>query len=352
MLHKKKEFIAIIWGYHKQLFYFSFEENYHLNVLEIARNLGYNTLVYLINSLADIKEDTNFKSKFSDTKVLYYKNVVDYLFFLFSHRNSVIYANTLVWQSLISCFFSKNSVFIAHDSVKRKSRIKQIIQNFFFHHFSRIRVITQQEKEFLIRQGIKKEKIKVVPLSIDVNLFKEIDFSERDGLVFLGNVTPDKNISAILKAFEIVKEKKPNIYLDIIGEIRDDNFFSLVKLLNLEDSVRLIGFVPQKDLYKHLNQYKIYVNSSISEGQCLAAYEAALCGVALCLPLTLSFSGVFKGMALFHEINDYKKLAENILLYLENENVRKKYVKMCKEKILKEYNFKVISEKIKDLLIF
>jgi glycosyltransferase involved in cell wall biosynthesis len=238
---------------------------------------------------------------------------------------------------------------MAHDSVKRKTWLKQKIQNFIFKKFRGIRVISPDEKGFLISEGVSEEKISIIPIPIDVNTFRYINNKERSGIVFLGNVTPDKDIKTILNALFFVKKNYPNIKMDIIGEIRDDNFYNLLNKYELKENVFIRGFVPHKDLAHILNNYKIYVNSSISEGQCLAAYEAVSCGTALCLPETLSFKSVFSKKALFHKIGDPETLAKNIISYLKNENLRQTHVKLCQQMIKKYYNPETLNKKLKNL---
>jgi len=349
MIRKKDKFISIIWGYHKQMFDFFKEENYHIVALDSARNAGYEVSVYMINSQANIRDDP-----YSDKKipVFEYRGPLSYLAFLFRNRNSVVYANTLVWQSLIVPFICRHSIFMAHDSVKRKTVLKQKIENFVFKRFSKIRVISEEEKDFLINQGINPENIKVIPIAIDTTTFQFDSKAKRDNIVFLGNVTPDKKIPTILLAMHLAVKKFPKLKLDIIGEIRDERFYGLVDRLKLNDNVTIIGYVPHRRLSAYLNHYKIYVNSSISEGQCLAAYESACCGAALCLPKTFSFEGVFAGKALFHDVYDHETLAGNIITYLEDENLKKEHSRACREFIEENYSPEKTNQKMKSLFSF
>jgi glycosyltransferase involved in cell wall biosynthesis/SAM-dependent methyltransferase len=347
---KQEKFVSIIWGYHQQLYSLSRVENYHLEALKAAESLGFATEVLLINSKARIQDDPNFHGL--HTKVLNYQNAFRYLRYLWQNRNSVIYANTFIWQSLIVGLFAKKSVFMGHDSVLRKTALKQKIQNFLFKRFSRIRVVSGEEKEFLIAQGIKPEKVFVLPLAVDTDKFKASENSSREGLVFLGNVTTDKNISTILEALAEVKKVRPNIVLDIIGEVRLPEFKVKVQSLGLEDNVRERGFIKHSDLPNFLNLYKIYVNASVSEGQCLAAFESALSGLGLCLPRTMSFEGVFREGALFAHIYDHAKLAENILMFLDDQNLLDRHVKHNQVNIRNRYNSEEVFRQTKQLFSF
>ena len=87
---------------------------------------------------------------------------------------------------------------MAHSQPKRKTGVRQSIQNFVYKFFTAIKLNNENEKQFLIEQGINKNKLFVIPLVVSQNIFKlkEIDI-ERKNLVYFGNVTPYKNINII-----------------------------------------------------------------------------------------------------------------------------------------------------------
>lgn len=346
---KPNKFISIIWGYHPQLAKLSPLENYHLHDIKLAQSLGYETEVLLIAPSAKIESDPNFPAQ--GIRVSYYKNTFWYLLWLFKNRHAVIYANTFIWQSLIVPLFSRRAIFMGHDSVQRKNKYKQTLQNISFKLFSRLRVISPDEKDFLIEQGIKETKINIVPLTLDIDRFSTENINKQN-LAFLGNVYWDKNINDVLMALTIVKEKYPNIKLEIFGEIRDPKFESLVDRLNLKNNIIVYGFVPHSELPAYLTKTLTYINSSISEGQCLAVYEAALAGNALCLPNTLSFRSLFQDCALFHELFDHKTLAKNILSYLNEPELRKKHIADSQKFIKENYNPDIIAQKTKILFLY
>ncbi|MBU4217094.1 glycosyltransferase [Candidatus Parcubacteria bacterium] len=347
----RQDFIFMIWGYHQQMRTLSANENYHLQALKAAKLLGYQVGILSIDARADIGNDFHKVGIVNnDIKMTAYANVWQFLKYLYKNRLSVIYVNTFTWQSFLVPFICRKAVFMGHDSVQRKTLLKQRIENFVFKFFKKIRVISDEEKDFLVKQGVNEKKIVVLPLAIDVQHFSRENIDgTRAGLIFLGNVTPDKNINTILRALAIVKATLLDIRLDVVGEVRDPEFDKLIKEHDLANVVKIHGFVAHDHLLPYLQKTKIYLNSSISEGQCLAAYEAALSGNALCLPATLSFSGVFKDKALFHSVYDHEKLAKNILYYLKNEQIMHEHNMKCREFISKIYTPELIMNKTQEL---
>jgi len=217
--------------------------------------------------------------------------------------------------------------------------------------FSKIRLNNTEEKDFLLKEGIREEKLQVVPLSISFKDYRVLDENkERRDLVYFGNITNKKNLATIIKACNIVCKKHSNIKLNIVGKEYDpiDE-----KIISSELKIVKHGFIEKAgDVSILLNNYLIYLNSSFDEGMCIAVYNAALSGCALCLPKIMSFTGVFKDKALFHEVTDYEQLAKNINYYLENPQIAKEHSKLCRDMIVKNYNYQKISDEMKKLFTF
>ena len=55
---------------------------------------------------------------------------------------------------------------MGHTHPKRQTVLKQKIFNFSMMFFTKLRLNNNEEKDFLLKEGLKKEKLKVVPLSI------------------------------------------------------------------------------------------------------------------------------------------------------------------------------------------
>lgn len=347
---QQKDFISIIWGYHKQFAGFSLSENYQLAPLILAKKHGYCPTAYLINEKFPIEKDPHFDQSIH---VRRYTSFFSFVFFLTKNRNNLIYANSVIWQNLfIVPILCRRAVFMAHDSIKRRSVMKEKLQNFFLKYYWRIRVISIGEKEYLKDKHISSNKIFVAPLAIDTQIFTNDSISARKDLVLLGNITPDSNIETILLALKIVTEKKHNIKLHIFGEVRIAIFAELIQQMNLKEHIIHHGAVTHKELAKELLTYKILINSTESTGQHLSLFEAYLSGVALCIPNSMQFNHVFKDAALFHDLHDVNMLAKNILRYLNDPTLAEKHTHHARECIKKTYNFDTTNSDMKRLFDF
>ncbi|NRH20790.1 glycosyltransferase [Candidatus Gracilibacteria bacterium] len=344
---QKKKFISIIWGYHKQIFTFDRKENYHILPLEAMREEGFECEIFSIDSSVVIENDPNF---IEGVKVIYYKSFIQYLLFLWKNRNSIIYSNSLTIKTLLVGLIGNNTIFHAHDQViPIESKIlKKWIVLFFYRFFSLIRVINPGESSLLSKFGIKS---KVVPLVISENFFSENQ--ARSDLVFIGNLYFDKNPEFLLFAMQLLIIKYPDIKLHIFGEDRykknGKDFSCIVKDMGLSNNVIIHGFIPHGQLLKELSLRMIYINTSISEGQCLTAYEAALSGCFLCLQDILAFPSVFNDNALYH--STYIELANNIEYIIENAATLRVSILNNQKMILSKYNYDYLKGETKNLFL-
>ncbi len=343
------EFVSIIWGYHKQFYGFSKVQNYQLEPLLLAKEKGYRPIAYMIDARVKISDDPNYRP---GIEVAEHRDTPHMIAFLWRHRNALVYANSVIWQNLLLVpLLCRKAIFMAHDSIARRSKLKQFIENLALHGYWRIRVIAPGEKEFLVREGISPEKIFIAPIALDVALFKPAALPGKD-IVYVGNVTPDNDIATILRAVLLARAQFPEIKLHIIGEVRVPEFHALVRQLGLKEAVVEHGFVPHQELADILPKFAIFVSSVISSGQHLSVFEAALSGLALCLPDTMQFNTVFKGAAQFHSLYSADQLATNILAYLADPKTAQRDNEKARALIMRGYTKEVTQQKLIELFSF
>jgi len=346
------KFVSIIWGYSTHMYGFAPEENYHLHALKIAKELGFEPWAIVKGSKENMEKDPNFDK---EIRVINYNNFFQFIFYVlkFSFQNSLFYVNSYEWQSFIIPFLTRRTIFMAHTQPKRKTKAKQIFQNFIYIFFKAIRLNNETERDFLIKEKINPKKLFVVPLVVSNNIFKltNSEISNRKDLVYFGNITAKKNVLTILRAFEKVKETLPEIKINLIGNMWDENIKDFISKSKFKESILTYGFLPNEELVPELNKNLIYLNSSLDEGQCVAVYDAALSGCALCLPKIMSFVGVFKDSALFHDIYDHEALAQNILYYIEHPEIIKKHNEENIKMITENYSIECVETKMKELFL-
>ena len=109
----------------------------------------------------------------------------------------------------------------------------------------------------------------------------EGDIVYKDKYVFLGRITPVKNVLALIEA-----ANKRKIKVDIYGKLDNERKMYCDKVLaaiSKSEYVEYKGEVPYNQVLDTIKKYKAFLNVSITEGLPLSVLEAASCGMHLIL---------------------------------------------------------------------
>jgi len=191
-----------------------------------------------------------------------------------------------------------------------------------------ILAISQSTKNDLIKiSSIAANKIKVVYPAIDKNLFqpqnqKEIDRIKRkyqlnNYLLAVSTQEPRKNFHRIINAFRQLK--KSSLQLAIAGKTG----WGKKNKTAGRNNIKILGYVPDKDLPALYNGAKIFLYPSLYEGFGMPILEAQACN---CPVITSNISSMPEiagdGAVLINpeKTNEIKKAIETIS---RNENLRK-----------------------------
>jgi len=104
---------------------------------------------------------------------------------------------------------------------------------------------------------------------------------QSNDLVFAGRLLSHKNVDILLRATKILRDRRSNISLSIIGEGPERNSLeALAKKLGIENNVSFLGFLDDpKELYRVLLASRVFILPSTREGFGIAALEANACGM-------------------------------------------------------------------------
>lgn len=124
-------------------------------------------------------------------------------------------------------------------------------------------------KNKCVEFGIPQEKIKVIRNPIDFkSIGKDIDYSleEKNYFLYYGRLSQEKGIDVLIET--VSKLKKENLLrentLCIVGKGPEENNLKyLVKRLDVEDSVKFLGFKLGEDLMNTIRQSKFVVVPSV-----------------------------------------------------------------------------------------
>jgi glycosyltransferase involved in cell wall biosynthesis len=96
-------------------------------------------------------------------------------------------------------------------------------------------------------------------------------------ILFVGRITPTKNIHSLISAFEIVKMRVPSAKLIVVGRCYNNQYAEgLMK--DCDPSVIFAGFVPDEELPNYYAACDVYATCSLVEGFNMPLVEAQACG--------------------------------------------------------------------------
>ncbi len=210
--------------------------------------------------------------------------------------------------------------------------------------------------------GCPKEKLRVIPSTIDCNLFSYYRPSLRKEyvrLISVGRLIQKKGMHYIIRAVANLREKGHRVYLNIIGEgCYRKTLEKLIKKLKLEKFVILHGWKNQKVIVKYLRSSDIFVLPSITiangsqEGIANALKEA----MAIGRPVIATFHAgtqelVEQGINGFLvPERDVDNLVRKILYLIKWPNLRRTMGENGRKKVLKEYDMRIVNKKLEKVL--
>ncbi len=154
-------------------------------------------------------------------------------------------------------------------------------------HFIAISEATKAD--LMTNLGIPSERISVVlpyadeqrkPNPNAKDAVRQLYGLDKDFLLFVGTVKPNKNIGRLLDAFAWLRAKYPNALLVIAGFVLPF-WDETLRVVTGEPGVRWLQFVPDEHLVLLYSACRAFVSPSLNEGFGLPLLEAMACGAAV-----------------------------------------------------------------------
>ncbi|OGE99659.1 MAG: hypothetical protein A3J05_00505 [Candidatus Doudnabacteria bacterium RIFCSPLOWO2_02_FULL_48_13] len=199
--------------------------------------------------------------------------------------------------------------------------------------------------------GLPPEKIAVIGVGIETDLFKPEDLEKKYDLLFIGRINFDeKGIGYLLEAMPEIIKSVPDVKLGIIGGGRESQrMLQLIEKLGIKNHVVLLGKQPLTELPRHLNQSKIFVMPSVwieHFGQ--VTIEAMACGI----PIVGTNIGGTPEISLDGQtgINvppkDSKLLASAVIKLLGDDELRQRFGRAARQRVEENYTYEILVNKL------
>ena len=203
--------------------------------------------------------------------------------------------------------------------------------------------------------GIAPEKISVVYDAAD-DQFKEANdienkassvrekynIGETQYVLSVGNLNPRKNISRLIRAFHMMKEKYGgNEKLVIVGkkDYGTDELFS-----EEQNDIIFTYYVDNEDLIGFYQGAACYVYPSLYEGFGIPPLEAMACGTPVAVSNRTSMPEVVGDAGLYFDPEDEMQIMQCIYRLLTDDRLREKLIRSGYERV-KCFDWKISAEK-------
>jgi colanic acid/amylovoran biosynthesis glycosyltransferase len=129
-------------------------------------------------------------------------------------------------------------------------------------------VMSENMKQRIIEKGFNKDKVVVLPVSIDLHSHPYMERTLKDGepvrIVSVGRFVEKKGFDDLLRALNIVKQKSKRAFECVIigdGFLKDD-LVQLAERLTLGDVVKFKGYMKIEDIIKCFLERQLFVQPS------------------------------------------------------------------------------------------
>tara|TARA_A100001011_G_scaffold394283_1_gene486290 strand:+ start:780 stop:1895 length:1116 start_codon:yes stop_codon:yes gene_type:complete len=296
------------------------------------------------------------KFKYSDSKIL---RVIKSFFIPIFFRDEfskadVIKTNQLLgsWVGIIGKLIFRNKLIVrtGYDLLKFKLKqsknpiiiILSYLLTMFSLNFSDIYITTSKsDLKYLNKYYIfNKQKLKLLPNWVQSGKFIPFQKRYKNRILMVGRLEKQKNFERVINELE-----NSSIEIDLYGEGSQKAYLAeLAEINNVK--LNLKGKIDNSELLKVFTDYRLFVSSSLYEGNPKTVLEAMSMG---CLVLSLRNSSSEElidnydsGIIFDDESTELKALIENILEDYENfESIAKK----GHEKVLKSNSKEVLLKK-------
>lgn len=211
-----------------------------------------------------------------------------------------------------------------------------------------IAVSESTRADILKYTGVKNDKVEVVYEGVDeqfrvLNTIDEASFLNRYNLdkpfiLFVGSIHPRRNVQRVIESFVQLKvEKKIDHQLVLIGlkQQLDPSISHLIHERNIDQSISMLGFVPDEDLVKFYNLADIFIYPSLYEGFGLPVLEAMACGTPVITSNTSSLPEVAGDAAVLIDPSNQSQMVDAIQNIVENrawaEELKERGLERCKK---------------------
>jgi glycosyltransferase involved in cell wall biosynthesis len=342
---------------------------YTMNLVEeLAKTDKDNKYVVLLrrNYYDSLKLPENWEKVLADFRHYTFTEQFKLPFLIYKHKPDLVHFPHLNVPIL---YFGKFVVTI-HDIIMHKFRggsattrpfpIYQIWR--LGYHLSFLKAVYGSQKIIVPSSAVKSElvdfykldgnKINVVYEGFDAKITKSgLNKYKKPYFLYVGNAYPHKNLENLVKAIVLLNKKsvhRANLLISSSRNIFTQRLNELIKKLNSEKYVKLLGFVPDSELGSLYKNSVGFTFASLAEGFGLTGLEAISSGTLLLASAIPVLEEVFEDNAIYFDPSDAPSIESAMIKALEmSPEERKKRVATAQEFAIRYSWAKMAKETLK-----
>jgi len=288
---------------------------FHGWVAEFAKHCEQVTVICLFQGEYDLPKNVKVLSlgkESSKCKLKYLFRFYKYIWqerknydSVFVHMNQVyVVLGGLFWKA----WHKKISLWYTHKQVSLNLRIaEKFVDNIF----------TASKESFRLAS----DKVRVMGHGINIDIFRPLENKSENSvfkILTVGRISPIKDVKTLIRA--VAELQITNYELQIVGAAgtpEQEKYFQevkeLVRDLKIEDKVKFIGSVPNREVMRYYQNADLFVNMAPTGGLDKAILEAMACGlpVIVCNE-TMKEDLRSAGYELIFKHGDFKQLSQKI----------------------------------------
>jgi len=206
-----------------------------------------------------------------------------------------------------------------------------------------VRCLTETDMVEILKYGCAKEKVRIIPNAVDVELFRPNSEKEEQNLVlWVGRFVREKGLECLIEAAKkVVNNRKETIFMLVGDGPLKGKITAMVDQLGLSRNVILTGVMKHDQLPEIMQKASVFAFPSLREGMPLALLEAMACGKPV---ISTSLSGLkelvnHRQNGLLFPLGDSDALADSILTLLSDMHLRSELGRNARDTIVKKHSW-------------
>ncbi len=267
----------------------------------------------------------------------------------FVHGKKVVTIHDMVYKAFPETMNSKTRILLNLAMNKSMKRADVVVTDSEFSRSEIIKYFPQY-----------RDKVEVVPCGVDCDMFKPIqDRSIIEKVkanhnikgkyfLYLGTLEPRKNLTRLVKAYEILSRRKEDCPLLVLAGGKGwlyDEIFEEVNKSGLGDKVIFTQYIPGEEICPLMNGAEAFVFPSLYEGFGMPPLEAMACGTPVIVSGSASLPEVVGDCGLIVDAYSEESIADAMEKIADNEELRKQLSEKGISRA-REFSWKKSAEKL------